>query len=521
MHLEECIWKNLEKWHNKTALVCAQTNCSYTYLQLYKKSNALTSFLCNLDKLKQSDRVAVALPNLPEYAIILLGVIQAGCTVTTLNPLYTSDEMSHQLIVAEAKVIFTTPETYKTVQIALQLSKLHIPIIVVRAKNDSTLPHGAIDFDEIARNHCDAKFDLRRSHDDTVLMLFSSGTTGLPKGVEITNRGLVSSLHQMSAPKLDPISETSESEQEVVPVVIPMFHIYGLVIVLLHGLLKGSKLVVVPKLSSKLFVNVLETYQPTVLYVVPPIFHMLLNRNNIKPSHFTNTKSIFSGAAPLGATDVMALSEKLQGKVNVFQLYGLSEVCLSHVQSSQVDGHRKPGGIGFLLPSTEAKIMSTTTGNEVGANQLGEMLLRGPQVMKGYYKDRNANDAAFTNDGWFKTGDLCYYDEDGHFFLTDRIKQLIKVSGYQVAAAELEELIRRHKDVDDVAVIGVPHEKFGEVPKAFVVRRRDSNVSSFAIQEFVKSKVVHYKQLIGGVSFVDSIPKSQAGKIQKIELKKY
>uniref|UniRef100_A0A1Y1KJN8 AMP-dependent synthetase/ligase domain-containing protein n=1 Tax=Photinus pyralis TaxID=7054 RepID=A0A1Y1KJN8_PHOPY len=284
-------------------------------------------------------------------------------------------------------------------------------------QNDSTLPHGAIDFDEIARNHCDAKFDLRRSHDDTVLMLFSSGTTGLPKGVEITNRGLVSSLHQMSAPKLDPISETSESEQEVVPVVIPMFHVYGLVVNLLHGLLKGSKLVIVPKFSSELFVNVLETYKPTVLYVVPPIFHMMLNSNKFKLSHFTKTKSINSAAAPLGATDIMALSEKLQGKVDIFQMYGQTEVCVTHVQSSQIDDHRKPGGIGFLLPSTEAKIMSTTTGNEVAANRVGEMYLRGPQVMKGYYKDRNANDAAFTNDGWFKTGDLCYYDEDGHFFL--------------------------------------------------------------------------------------------------------
>ncbi|KAK5643332.1 hypothetical protein RI129_007177 [Pyrocoelia pectoralis] len=521
LHLEECIWQNLEKWHDKTALVCAETNRSYTYLELYRKTNALSNFLCKFEKLKQADTVAIILPNLPEYAIILLGIIQAGCKVTTLNPLYTPGEMSRQLLYSETKAIFTTTKMCSTVQLVLQSMKLQIPIIVVREKKDSSLPNGTIYFDNVVEERFDIKFNLARNYEDTALMPFSSGTTGLPKGVEITNKALVSCIYQMSVPKFDPLSATSGSEQEVVPLVLPMFHVYGLVDILLHGLFKGCKLVTVSKFGSQAFVNLLEAHKPTVLYVVPPIFHMLLNRNEIKPSHFINTKTIVSGAAPLGGTDVNALYEKLKRQLDVLQLYGLSEVCLSHIQSSYIKGGSKAGGIGVPLPLTEAKIVSTDNGKELGANKSGELLLRGPQMFKGYYKNDSANKEAFTNDRWFKTGDIAYYDEDSHFFIADRIKNFIKVSGFQVAPAELEELIRRHPDVEDTAVIGAPHKMLGEVPKAFVVRKRHSNITSLEIQEFVKCSVVHYKQLVGGVYFVDSIPKSLAGKIQKNELKKY
>ncbi|KAK5643335.1 hypothetical protein RI129_007180 [Pyrocoelia pectoralis] len=520
LHLDECIWQNLEKWHDKTALVCAETNRSYTYLELYRKTNALSNFLYKFEKLKQADTVAIILPNLPEYAIILLGIIQAGCKVTTLNPLYTPDEMAKHLLQSDTKLIFTSNEVHHSVQRALELIKLEVPLVLLETTKGAPFPTGVINFDNIIQKPCDFKLNLVRNPEDTMLRIFSSGTTGLPKIIELTNKNLVSNLYQISTPDIDPISEANGSEREVVPILLPMYHIYGLVVVLLHGLFKGCKLVTIQRFKSQPFINLMLEHKPTVLYLVPPIARLLISNNDIKSHHFDTTKSIISSAAPLGSKDVIALQNKLGGKTDIMQTYGLTELGMCLTQSSHITNGIKPDGVGFLLPSTEGKIISIDTGNEVGVNQKGELLIRGPQVLKGYYKNDDANKEIFTNDGWFKTGDLGYYDEDGHFFIADRLKHYIKVSGYQVSPVEIEEIIRHHPDVKDTAVIGVSHSRFGEAPKAFVVRKPYSRITSFAIQEFVKRKVVNYKQLNGGVCFVDSIPKSPSGKVFKNELKK-
>lgn len=521
MYLEECIWKNLDKWHDTTALVCAETNRSYTYLELYNKSNSLAFFLHKLGTNK-NDTVAIILPNIPEYAITLLGTITAGLRITTINPLIPPGEIRKQIILTDTKLIFTTRKLDRVIRQTLQLSKLQIPIITVKTQDDDELlPNGAINFDDILEKPSpNIRFNLQRNVNDTVLILFSSGTTGYPKAVELTHKNLVSCLHQMSSKEFDTLYETNGSQQDVLPIILPMFHIYGALYKLLHGLLKGCKLISVQKFTSTMFVNVLENHLPTVICLVPPIFHMLLHNNRVKESHFMKVRTIMTGGAPLGASDIEALWEKVGREVNIVQAYGLTEASsLTHMQTACIKNGLKPGGVGLLIPSTEAKIRLQGTGKELSANQIGEILLNGPQIMKGYYKNENANKEAFTDDKWLITGDLGYYDDDGHFFITGRLKELIKVKSFQVAPAELEDLIREFPGVDDIAVVGVPHSILGEAPKAFVVRKRDSNVTSRSIENYVKQRVVNYKQLVGGVTFIDSIPRSPSGKILRNQLK--
>lgn len=511
--LEESVWKNLDKWQDKTALLCSVTNRSYTYLELYNNTNSLANFSYQFRSSKR-DVAVVVLPNIPEFAIILLGLVRAGFVAITVNPSFAAGEMCRQFANVDVKLVFTTSEAYKTVIKTLQLIKLQVPVVTVKTQGDAQLNHGTIDFKNVIQQSSNIQFNVERSNEDTVIMPFTSGTTGYPKGIELTHKNIVSCLYQMSTKEFDIVSETNGSDQDVIPLILPMYHLYGMVVLLLHGLLKGCKLVIVPKISSQILISILERHKPTVIYLVPPIFQMMLNSNRVGRSQFDTVKYILSGGACLGYSDIVALQDKVGGHVNIVQAYGLTESSsMSHSQTPCLKNGIKPGGVGFLLPLTEGKIISHEDEKELPHYQVGEILLRGPQIMKGYYNDEKTNKEVFTYDGWFKTGDIGYCDEDGHFFITGRLKEMIKVKGFQVAPAELEELIRQHPGVEDVAVIGVPRHLFGDFPKAFVVRKRDSNVTAFEIEEFVKKNVVKYKQLSGGVVFTESIPKSPSGKI--------
>ncbi|KAK4886683.1 hypothetical protein RN001_002954 [Aquatica leii] len=515
---KQFLWENVHKWENKTALVCTVTKRSYTYAEVYKKTNALANFFHKYDQVKQSDVILIGLPNVPEYPIISLGSIQAGLIVSTINPFYTADEISKQLVSCKPKVIFTYNGLYPTIKKALSIAKQAIPIVIVKTAVDEQLPRETIDFKSIIQGNTKPEFFQEKDLNDTIFLIYSSGTTGIPKGVQLTHKNIVSNLQQMGYSKINCLSEPNEFNQEVVPVVLPLYHCYGLIICLLNGLRFGCKLLTIPKFSSDLFLNVLNNYSPTLMHIAPPIFLFLLNNPNVSQQSLHNLKTLICGAAPLGAADLMRFHEK-NDKINVLQAYGLTEASpLTHIQSSYITNGRKTGGVGYLLPSTKCRIVSIETGNELLANQKGELLISGPQVMKGYYHDSKATSDAIQNE-WLKTGDVGYYDEDNHFFITDRIKELIKVKGYQVAPAELEEVLRDHPGVEDAAVVGIPHAKFGEVPKAFVVLKSHTKTKSTDIQDHVNKSVSHFKQLHGGVTIINKIPKSPSGKILRRVLK--
>lgn len=238
----------------------------------------------------------------------------------------------------------------------------------------------------------------------------------------------------------------------------------------------------------------------------------------MKAEQIKTVRSMMSGAAPIGALDVERFLRKFS-TVEFLQGYGLTEA--SPVVLMQYSGLTKYASVGAPTPSTEGKIVAVDDPKRIGLgpNETGELLIRGPQLMKGYLNNKEATAEVLTEDGWLRTGDCGYYDDKGLFFITDRLKELIKVKGFQVPPAELEEVVRSQEGVFDAAVVGAPHPKYGEIPRAFVVRRPGSNVTEQEIKDYVASKVAKYKKLEGGVIFLDAIPKNASGKILRRQLK--
>ncbi|CAG9583384.1 unnamed protein product [Danaus chrysippus] len=444
--LPEHVWSNMHKWSEKTAIVCGVTARKYTYSELYRKSQTLGANLRKNFGIKNGDLVAVMLPNMPEYPMITLGILSAGGIVTTLNPIYTSYEVQRQFISAHVKVVITSPENVSTIKQALDLNKMSAPIIVVDFSNQR--PDGTISFKEIINDTIDTSIlkEVKTKPSDVSLLLYSSGTTGLPKGVELTHRNIVANAVQQ-----DPAE--------------------------------------------------IRHYDPTTV--------LFLGSNpQVKTKHFEYLKYAGSGAAPSPKADVERLLAKFGRKVRFSQLYGLTEV--SPLATITPVNYNKFSAVGFPLPNIQFRIVDEND-NNLGPGELGELLIKGPNVMKGYRNNPEANKDVFTN-GWFRTGDRAQFEEDGSLVIADRYKELIKVNAYQVAPAELESVIKDHPDVFDVAVVGVPDSKTGEKPKAFVVLNKNSPANEADIIEFANKKVAPYKH-IKEVEFIESIPKNPSGKM--------
>lgn len=526
--VDKYVWTNLKKWENKIATVCVVTGRQYTYAKLRDSSAALAIQLQNNMKLNPRDVIAVCLPNLPEYPIAALGAIEAGLTVTTVNPLYTADEIGRQLTMSNAKCVIGTVKYYKVLKEACAIAKKNLPIIVIPTDKTDSIPAGAIDFFQLINttnvDYSSLK-DTGINVNDVVILPFSSGTTGLPKGVQLSHQNITTNCEQVQAklPYETSCLETTETFQEVVPGVLPFFHIYGFTVVMLSKLFLGIKLVTLPQFRPEDLIKALHEYKGTSLNLVPPIAHFLTNSPKVTVEHAPNLRMIMSGAAPIGHSDVERMLQKFPN-AKFMQGYGMTE--MSPVATISPNNCSKYGSIGHLVSNTEAKIVSldSTDGKGVGPNVTGELLIRGPQTMVGYLNNEEANKDIFREGAngsgvWLRTGDVAYYDNDGLFFITDRMKELIKVKGFQVPPAELEECLRSHPKILEAGVIGVPHSRHGEVPKAFVVLRPNAQASEEEIKEFVAEKVAHYKQLEGGVQFMKEIPKSATGKILRKDLK--
>ena len=436
----------------------------------------------------KGDTLALLSPNVPEYAVAFHGTIWTGGTVTTINPVYNTEEIAYQLKDAAARFLVTVPPAAEQARKAAAETGVEEVFVI---GEDSFA--GLLDAEPMAE-----QADV--GSDDLAALPYSSGTTGYPKGVMLTHRNLVANLSQVhGAMPLGP--------DDVVIGVLPFFHIYGMQVILNLALRAGSTIVTMPRFDLEGFLSIIQERKVTRAYVVPPIALALAKHPLVDQYDLSSLELVFSGAAPLGAELEEACAARLGCRV--CQGYGMTESSpVSH--GVPLDGEIKPGTIGVTMPNMECRIVDVESGEDVPEGERGELWMRGPNVMKGYLNNEESTRETVDSDGWLHTGDVAIVDSDGYFSIVDRVKELIKFKGFQVAPAELEALIITHPQVADVAVIPVPDEEAGELPKAYVVKAGD--VSEDDVKDFVRERVSSYKQ-VRLVEFVDEIPKSASGKI--------
>ncbi|XP_018572545.1 probable 4-coumarate--CoA ligase 3 isoform X2 [Anoplophora glabripennis] len=514
-NLVEYVFKNIDKWTEEPAATCAVTGRSYTYGILRMLINRCAQALLGHCGMKPREVVGLLLPNIPEFIIVCHGAIEAGLTVTFVNPLYTPDEIKRQFENAGVKLIITVPillEVANTISSNLQGYR---STICIGGEDDlSKNVHG---LQSLLTGHESELPGINPR--ELALLPYSSGTTGLPKGVMLSHYNLVANLVQGNHPALIDPSAKDGAPHKILTV-LPFFHIFGFNGIMNICLRDGSHLITIPRFTPEDYIKALITYRPTFLFVVPSLLLFLATHPAITAEHLSSVEGIQSGAAPLTEGLLQKFREKIdKPDVLIRQGYGMTESAPVTMCMPRLTPPSKIGTIGILYPETEAKIVSLTSGESLGTHQSGELLVRGPQLMMGYLNNEQATAETIDKDGWLHTGDVAYYDEDGYFYIVDRCKELIKVKGNQVSPTELENLILDIEGIIDAAVVGIPDSLAGEVPRAYIVRKPGVNINEDDIQRLVNSKVTHYKKLVGGVKFIESIPRNSSGKIIRNELK--
>jgi acyl-CoA synthetase (AMP-forming)/AMP-acid ligase II len=483
---------------NGPALIDGPSGRELTYGALADGVRALAAGL-DARGFTKGDVLAVFMPNLPEYAIAFHGAAAAGGMCTTMNPLYTANEVAHQLTDSGGRMLLTVPAFLDA---ALEgAERAGVDQVFVVGEADRATP-----FDELLGDPGDAPAVEIDPEADRAALPYSSGTTGLPKGVMLSHRNLVANLGQLQ--QAFPISD-----DDVLIGCLPFFHIYGMTVIMNQGLRAGATIVTMPRFDLEQFLDLIEERSVTRAYVVPPIALALARHPAVDERDLSSVEILMSGAAPLGAE----LAEQVAGRLGctVIQGYGLTETSpVTHL--IRPDGENRPGTIGRPLPSTECRLVDPETGEDVAAGKPGELWMRGPQVMQGYLGNDEATAATVDAEGWLHSGDIATVDADGFFKIVDRLKELIKYKGYQVAPAELEALLITHPEVADVAVIGVSDEEAGELPKAYIVAA-DGDVDAAGLMAWVAEQVAPQKR-VRLVEVVDEIPKSPSGKILRRKL---
>jgi acyl-CoA synthetase (AMP-forming)/AMP-acid ligase II len=512
---------------NLVAVVDGSNNKELTYGEIEKDT---FNFAASLQKfgIKHKDCVALMSPNHLHYFSVFTGIALSGAYSTCLNPMYGEDEIKHQLNITGSKTVIAHALCLDRVVAATAA----IPGITVIAMDDTGAPtkeypgrnilklsdfmrDAVIDRETMLGGKKAPAFDP----DQILTLPFSSGTTGVAKGVMLSHKNLLSNLLQMMPYETKHLGKQSDGTRGALVCPLPFFHIYGLVGGLFSPLFMGGKTVFMPAFDLIRFLEIVPQHKVTRAYLVPPIILALAKHPIVAKYDLSSLKCIMSGAAPLGSEIQMACADRL--KCVVKQAWGMTELSPAGTITpddtfSTPEGVKKyKGTSGQLLPGTEAKIVDPLTRKEITPTQEGELLLRGPQVMRGYLNNAEATKDTITPDGWLCTGDIAHFDNDGFLYLTDRLKELIKYKGFQVPPAELEALIDSMDEVKDCVVIPVPDDEAGEVPRAYVVKQ-DGCPAAFCendVVKFVEGRVAPHKRLRGGVIFTTAIPKSPSGKL--------
>jgi acyl-CoA synthetase (AMP-forming)/AMP-acid ligase II len=498
--LQDFLFEHAAKFSDKAALIDGPSGRVLTYGDLVSSVRRTAAGLAARGFAK-GDVFAIYSPNVPEYAIAFFGVAAAGGVNTTVNPLYTPAELRRQLIDSKATFMVTVSQFLDKATEAIAGTSVREVFVFGEAD-------GATPFGDLATADGPPPEIVINPREDLVALPYSSGTTGLPKGVMLTHHNLVSNLCQTH-------SVEQLSDQEVLIGILPFYHIYGMVVIMSGALRAGGTIVTMLRFDLEQFLELLQAHAVTMAYLVPPIVLALAKHPLVDNYDISALKNILSGAAPLPEPVAKACIER--HGLMLRQGYGLTETSpVTHANGR--DREIKHDSVGVALPNTEYRIVDLSTGTDAVADGLGEVWIRGPQVMKGYLNNPEATRDMIDSDGWLRTGDIGRADSGGYLFVVDRVKELIKYKGLQVAPAELEGVIQAHPAVADVAVIPVNDAEAGEIPKAFVVRKPNAEVTAEAIMAHVADRVAPHKK-VREVEFIDAIPKVPSGKILRRELR--
>jgi acyl-CoA synthetase (AMP-forming)/AMP-acid ligase II len=500
---------------DRPALIDGMTGETMTHGQLAAHVDRLAAAL-QARGLRKGDVVAVFSPNTIWYPVVFHGIAAAGCVVSPVNALYTPEEIAFQLRDSGARMLITVSPFLDRALAAVQKSPVDEVVVLDGAEGHASLR------DLLGSDAPSVHVGIDPAT-DLVTLPYSSGTTGLPKGVMLTHRNLVANVAQCR-----PLFDLHEGDERVIAV-LPFFHIYGLTVLMNQGLAWGCSVVTLPRFDLEQFLRTIADQRVTRAYVAPPILVAMAKHPLVDSFDLSSLRTITSGAAPLDESLAHAVETRLRrgapDGVVVAQGYGMTELSpVSH--TTPETGHEPPGAgptpkgsVGYAIPNTECRLVDPATGTDAAPGERGELWVRGPQVMAGYLNNPQATADTLDAEGWLHTGDVAVVDDEGRYTVVDRVKELIKYKGYQVAPAELEAVLLGHPEIADAAVIGVQDADSGEeLPKAFVVRTPGSSIGAADVQAFVAERVAPHKK-IRLVEFIEAVPKSAAGKILRKDLK--
>ena len=531
--LIEILEQNFINHAGKTAFVCMDVKLSYEELDRYSKQVA--AYLQSLG-LKKGDKVAVMMPNILQLPVAVLGVLRAGLTLVNVNPLYTTKELAHQLEDSDAKVLILLENFAKTYE---DIGKEMVDHVVVTSMGDLMSPLKGFIVNTVVRHvkkmvpayHINGSVKVKKALnrfsaasyqrpndiglDDVAVLQYTGGTTGVAKGAMLTHGNLVANLIQCDTYLGDAFDKFEKmNEQPVIMTALPLYHIFSFTVCGMYGLYRGCIGLLVPNpRDGASLIKAYKDYPPAFFPAVNTLFNALANSEVFKAlDHSKLEMSMGGGMAVL--KDTAAKWQQITGNI-IVQGYGLSET--SPVASANPQGTGEfSGNIGLPMPATDMAILDEA-GNEVEIGERGEISVRGPQVMKGYWKRDDATSKVMTADGYFRTGDIGVMDEEGYFKIVDRKKDMILVSGFNVYPNEVEDVMSGHPKILECGVIGIDDEKSGEVPKIYVVRSDDSLTEEEVIA-YGKENLTGYKRP-RYVEFIDELPKSNVGKILRKDLR--
>jgi long-chain acyl-CoA synthetase len=453
--------------------------------------------------IKRGDRVALLVDNVPHFVYAYHGLLRAGAVMIPLNTMYTTEEVSYILADADARAVVVAEPFIGTVA-GLRETLPMLEHVVVAG---TSAPIGAMTWEQMVGQGTGSP-GISADDDALAVIAYTSGTTGKPKGAMLSHGNLLANLDQMSH-----VTLLAHGEDDVVLLALPLFHIYALNVILGLTLRVGGAAVLMERFDAVGSLDAVERHSVTILFGAPPMFVAWLNTPGADRADLSRVRLAVSGAAPLPGAVLEDFRRRLG--ITIWEGYGLTETSPG-VTSNAMGEHAKPGSIGKPLPGVGVRIVDAD-GDDVEEGDPGEILVRGPNVFKGYWRQQEASDEAM-RDGWFRTGDVGYADEEGYIFLVDRKKDLIIVSGFNVYPREVEDAIYRHPKVADVAVIGVPHPYTGETVKAFVVLKPGERATEEELLDFSRKYLARFKSP-GVIEFVSELPHLPTGKVLKRALR--